>query len=35
MKNLDSLSNSWCTPQALFDELNKEFNFDIEVSYVP
>lgn len=25
------ISSEWCTPQWLFDELNKEFNFDIDL----
>lgn len=27
-----SKSNEWATPQAFFDELNKEFNFTLDVS---
>lgn len=27
---LSSKSNEWATPQWLFDELNKEFNFDLD-----
>lgn len=30
-----SNSNEWATPQAFFDELNKEFNFDCDVCAVP
>jgi len=25
-----SNSDEWATPQAMFDELNKEFNFDLD-----
>ncbi|HXS60809.1 MAG TPA: DNA N-6-adenine-methyltransferase [Candidatus Sulfopaludibacter sp.] len=28
---LTKLSDEWRTPQWLFDELNKEFNFDIDL----
>lgn len=27
---LSSKSNEWATPQAVFDELNKEFNFTLD-----
>jgi phage N-6-adenine-methyltransferase len=30
-KVMDKLSDSWQTPQALFDEINKEFNFNIDL----
>lgn len=30
-----SESNEWATPQAFFDELNKEFNFTLDVSATP
>ena len=32
MKNRDGLinSNHWATPKALYDQLNKEFNFDFD-----
>lgn len=31
MKDLHSLSNSWQTPDWLFDQLNEEFHFDIDL----
>ena len=30
-----SKSDLWETPQALFDELNAEFNFDVDVCAIP
>lgn len=29
---ISSKTNEWETPQVLFDKLNKEFNFDLDVS---
>lgn len=31
MKDINQLSDEWQTPQKLFDELNEEFNFDIDL----
>lgn len=31
MKDLHSISNSWCTPDWLFKDLNTEFTFDIDL----
>ena len=30
-----SATDSWETPQNLFDELNKEFHFDVDVCALP
>lgn len=31
---LSSKDMSWCTPQDIFDELNKEFNFTLDVAAI-
>lgn len=29
---LSSNKDDWCTPQALFDELDREFHFDLDAA---
>ncbi len=29
--HFSSATDDWATPQAFYDELNKEFNFDLDV----